>query len=400
MKIIFCGWMYSEVEDEISNSVKPHPVSGHKFQDNLCRGLMENDCDLTVVNSPRVRRYPNYGKLILKRHPFRIDGKKTGVEIGQINLFGINYISQFINTFRELRKAVNIYDEAVLMTFNSYVPQSMAMIWLKRIRPKVIICDVIGDLHGKFGCKNRSKGVKNVLLNLYEEFQDKLAAKFDCYVFLSDYMKEAFDMAGKMYVVVEGFSPWDSEDEKCLDHKKPEGRMIFYAGALQQDYGILHLLKAFSLIKDPGYELVLAGDGDSVAAIKDYAAKDSRIKYVGLITPARVKEYQRRAVCLVSPRLPNERFVKYSFPSKTMECLASGVPYVAHRLPCEPAEYGNYIQYPKGNKDADLAAELERVCEMNEEEWVGTGKRAKEFLTEHKSSKVQCKKILSMLKDF
>ena len=34
----------------------------------------------------------------------------------------------------------------------------------------------------------------------------------------------------------------------------------------------------------------------------------------------------------VNPRQNNEEFTKYSFPSKTMEYLASGVPVVAYKL--------------------------------------------------------------------
>lgn len=395
MKIIFCGWMYSDIEKEISSSKNPHPVSGHKYQENLCWGLLENKCDLTVINSPRVRHYPDYPVILLKRHPFKIKEKKAGVEIGLINLFGLNYFFQFLNTFKELKRiADNTSERIVLVTFNSYVSQSLAMLLLRSLRKNVELCDAIGDLHGKYGFRNHKKGMKKGLLDVYEQVQDWLAAKFDSYIFLSDFMKEALNIEKKKYTVVEGFAP--EYDDTYVIEKKPEEKMIFYAGALQEEYGISHLLRAFGMIKNQEYRLIFAGTGDSADIIKKCMKKDGRVVYLGLISPNEVKEYQRHATCLISPRLPEQSFVKYSFPSKTMECLASGVPYVAHRLPCEPPEYARFIQYPKGTGDEDLMREMVRICEMKEEEWLDTGRRARCFVNEMKTPKKQCEKVLKL----
>lgn len=56
------------------------------------------------------------------------------------------------------------------------------------------------------------------------------------------------------------------------------------------------------------------------------ATKDRRIQYLGSIPHDEILQLQRTASLLVNPRTPEGIYTKYSFPSKTMEYLASGTP--------------------------------------------------------------------------
>lgn len=94
----------------------------------------------------------------------------------------------------------------------------------------------------------------------------------------------------------------------------------------------MNLIDAFQQIKDPNYELRICGVGDSEDAIKAAAQKDERIHFWGKLPREQVLEWQSKATVLVNPRQNNEEFTKYSFPSKTMEYLSSGVPLVAYKL--------------------------------------------------------------------
>lgn len=115
-------------------------------------------------------------------------------------------------------------------------------------------------------------------------------------------------------------------------------------------------MNAFTSISGKEYRLWLAGDGNAVPYLKEIMKKDCRIEYLGFLTPIQVDERQKRATALISPRIAgNYEYVKYSFPSKTMECLASGKPYIAHKLPCDPDEYGSVIQYAENESDEALA---------------------------------------------
>ena len=228
---------------------------------------------------------------------------------------------------------------------------------------------------------------------------DDLSAKCDCFAFLTKDMAYALNVENKPFVVMEGlytiFSPkegiYNAPNEKDF-------KIIFYAGALSEAYGIIHLLNAFEMIDDPTYRLYLAGTGDTEDYIKECAEKDSRINFLGFITPQEVAEWQDKAIVLISPRVSEgNEFVKYSFPSKTFECLASGKPYIAHRLPCEPPEYADYIQYPDDESDEALARKIREICSLSDEERNAIGARARKFIEEEKNPTVMTKRIVEML---
>jgi len=60
IRYIFCGYMFADIENDIKKMKIPPPVSSHKFQMNLVKGLVENGKDVTVINIPRVRFFPHY----------------------------------------------------------------------------------------------------------------------------------------------------------------------------------------------------------------------------------------------------------------------------------------------------------------------------------------------------
>ena len=184
--------------------------------------------------------------------------------------------------------------------------------------------------------------------------------------------------------------------KETIEDKEKDRKVIMYAGTLQEDYGLWHLIHAFLLICDDKYFLQIAGSGDMAEEIKQLSEKNDRIQYLGFISPAEVSEYQQRADILVNPRTSAYEFVKYSFPSKIMEYLASGTPYVGHRLPCIPSEYDLYIQYPKDESDEALMEKIVEICELSLEERKAIGEKARNFIIEEKNPKVMCKKIVHM----
>lgn len=398
MKVIFCSMMFSDVEENIKKSKRPHPVSGHKFQENFVKGFEANNCDLTVVNIPRVRCYPDYPKILFKRVNHVWGKNVPGTDIGYLNLFGLNQITQCFGAYRELRRQLkNGEDEpTVLVTFNSYLNTSLAMMLAKRAYPNVKTCSIIGDLHGSYGVVNTTKGLKGALIRKMESIQDSIGKKFDSYVFLTKYMAEALDAEDKPYAVVEGTYTVDTFQTEQKQDADSQEKIVFYAGALCKEYGIEHLLKAFSMIEYSNYRLIIAGGGDAVKLVQQYAAEDERITFLGFISPSEVLENQQQATVLVNPRMSDLKFVKYSFPSKIMEYLASGTPNVGHRLPCIPSEYEGYIQYAADESDEALRDKIVEVCELSKQERDEIGRRARQFIYEQKNPKVMCRRVLDM----
>lgn len=404
MKCIFCSMMFSNLEKDISYTKNPKSISGHKFQCNLIKGLVDNNVDLEVYNTQRIRVFPHDKKIIVKEKPIAILPQKefVGIDIKYINIPILNYISQYISLKKKLREVIrrNKKEEIVFLIFNTHFIQTKAVFSIKRKYPSIITCNVVGDLYGKYGLKITSKGLQKVWQNYIEKQQELMQTKFDKYVLLAPMMQKAMKIPNKDFVVIEGFYNNCNIEQELNKNLFPDKnkKIIFYAGSLKLEYGLEHLLKAFELIELPNYYLFIAGLGDGDILVNEYAKKNNRINYFGFLSPQEVRLYQQMATVLVSPRKTDSEFVKYSFPSKTFECLASGKPYIAHKLPCEPEEYSEYIQYPENETDKALCEKIIQICEMSQEEREEIGRKAKDFIINKKNPKVMSKKIVDLLK--
>lgn len=397
MKYIFCSFMFDDVEENVKNSKSPNSVSGHKFQMNMLNGLAENGCDIKVINTPRIRRYPDYKKIIFRKRPFYTEKDKNAISVGFINLKGLNYLTQIHSIYKELRielsKAGN--EKVVLLIFNTYPAQMLAIRCIKKKYKNVSICNVIGDIYGQYGLTTENN-LHGKLLEIVHNKLDEMASGCDAFGLATRDMATALGVQDKPYVVIEGM--YEVKSISLISEKQLSGhKRVFYAGALNKEYDIDHMLRAFSLIKDPSYEFILAGSGDAIASVRAAASTDYRIKYLGFITPKEVENYQCSSCVLINPRTSEHQYVKYSFASKTLECLASGVPYVAHKLPCNPEEYSSYIIYPDDESDQALADAIQKVSNMSLNDRIEIGKRNREFIKQYKNPKFQMSRLNQML---
>lgn len=78
MKIIFCPTMFSDIKDDIKNTKNPLPVSEHKYQKNLLKGIVDKGQEITVLDIPRLRYYPDYPQMVLGKATFTLNGTECG----------------------------------------------------------------------------------------------------------------------------------------------------------------------------------------------------------------------------------------------------------------------------------------------------------------------------------
>ena len=97
---------------------------------------------------------------------------------------------------------------------------------------------------------------------------------------------------------------------------------------------------------------------------------------------------------MVNPRKAEGEWVKYSFPSKNIEYMASGTPLLAYNLPCIPPEYSDkYFAIDPQN----LELSLKNILLLEKEELHTFGMEARKWICEQKNSHIQAKKIIKML---
>ena len=242
---------------------------------------------------------------------------------------------------------------------------------------------------------------KTGIAKLYLEHSAKTSAKcldaVDYFVLLTKQMADYLQIK-KPFCVMEGISTKDSylklPDARITDSEK---KIVFYSGTLHKKFGVMNLLRAFETIGDKDYVLQLCGVGDCEKEIERLAEQDKRIQFLGRVARNEVLELQKKATVLVNPRQNNEEFTKYSFPSKNLEYLSSGIPLVAYKLDGIPDEYDSYILYVEDDSIESLARRITEVCEMDSDERVTVGKKAKEFVLTEKNQICQTRKILDLI---
>ena len=390
--LFFCSNLFVEEEKVIKNSKNPPSMSIHRFQKSIIRGFEKNNFAFNIINAPLMRAFPNYS-VKKKKKTYTVQNGHEVINVGFCNLPGLNYITKTVSLYLELKGiAENLYQKTTFLLYNSYLPQSIAILLLKKKYKNVVSCNIVADIHGNYGLKTYSKGLKGFLTKQVGEIEDYFGKKHDSFVFLTEEMNKVFNKNHKPYIVMEGiYTENNSDDIRIADEN-----IILYAGTLRLDYGIKHLLDAFSLIKDPSYKLYLAGGGDMVDTIMKYQKNDDRIKYLGYLSQDELLNVQQKAKVFVNPRENKEAFVKYSFPSKTMECLASGKPLISHKLSCYGTEYQNYIDFAEDDSALSLAKKIVEVCERTDNELLERGKVSRKFILNEKCEKNQVKKISSI----
>lgn len=217
------------------------------------------------------------------------------------------------------------------------------------------------------------------------------------YVILTEAMNDYIQNREKPYVVLEGHSDIAMRDRIPSLNSKSSPRICFYAGGVSKQYGLGNLVEGFRKANIENTQLHIYGPGDYVDELKEIAAEDPRIFYGGMLMNNEIIEREMEATLLVNPRPTDEEYVKYSFPSKTMEYMASGTPVLTTILPGMPVEYHPYL-YLLADETADgIAAALEEVLKNSEEELFRKGQQAREFVLESRNNVIQAKKILDML---
>jgi len=218
------------------------------------------------------------------------------------------------------------------------------------------------------------------------------------YILLTEAMNTRLNRKGKPYVILEGHSDISMADRIPSLEKKDRKRTVFYAGAVGTVYGLPNLVEGFRMADLKDTQLHIYGPGDYVEQLKSVAREDDRVVYGGMLMNAEIVEKEQQATLLVNPRPTHEEFVKYSFPSKTMEYMASGTPVLTTVLPGMPLEYHPYVFLLEDETPEGIATKLQEVLELSDETLFQKGCEARHFVLEEKNNIIQAKKILDMLR--
>ncbi len=350
--------------------------------------------EMPVFNILPAGSFPQYYKrMFVKSAVLGSHGKNLG-------FCNIKFIRNYFIS-RAIYKNLNEWcksqaGEKTLIVYTLSFPQMKAIAKLKQKHRDLKVCSIVADLPDMCSLSSKRSQLQRLFIKFSSSVSYNQLSNIDAFVLLTEQMASYMNI-NKPYIVVEGAVECCDSPEKA-DYSASEIKTILYTGTLHRKFGVLHLLDAFSKIQGENYRLIICGLGDSQEEIKAAAKADSRIIFKGQLDRSEVLKLQKNATVLVNPRLNNDEFTKYSFPSKTMEYLLSGVPVVAYMLDGMPKEYAQYINSPIDDSASGFAKALTSVCEMSARERENMGAVARQFVLENKNSLVQSRRILDFLR--
>jgi glycosyltransferase involved in cell wall biosynthesis len=151
------------------------------------------------------------------------------------------------------------------------------------------------------------------------------------------------------------------------------------------------------MIPNSDYRLWICGEGNAKEKVLDSAKLDGRVIYYGQLPHKDIIRLQKTVTVLINPRTSEGEFSKYSFPSKTLEYMASGTPCILYKLEGIPFEYYEYCYIIEDESITGVKEKIIEVCTKNQIELDEFGKKAANFIFNYKNPSYQVKKIFDMI---
>ena len=368
---------FNKFEGEVS-------VAAYKFNNLLAQGLAAND-GINVKCLVPIS--------LLKR----IEVSELGQEIEEENVQYIMFEKDVLEGgYRE-------FIRAALRRIKGWKKQDNVCIVTDALG---VVADILSiQAHKRYGVQTvgvitdlpqhmlNSRGVKEKLrykLNL------TLMRRFQSYILLTEPMAEWVNRKKKPQCIMEGVCDWHDLQDSQSPCVKYEKLVCMYAGSIQKEFGIDLLIDAFLKVNIENSELHIYGKGNYSDEIERICEQSKKVIYFGQQPHNIILQEERKATLLINPRPTNEEYTKYSFPSKTLEYMASGTPVLMTSLPGMPKDYEEYVYLFEEETVDGFANKLNEVLQLKSE-LQEKGKRAREFILSTRNNKEQALRVVREL---
>lgn len=355
--------------------------SFYRASESLIEGFRSlSDVKLDVITSPDLSSWPR-GPLFIPREESRDDGVTL---VSSLNISFIKQLWTIISMTYECIRCIrkNEGKTVVLIPYvvfrHVFTLRLLRLLCPRRVMQACIVPDIFFPT---------SKLVKAV-----NSFTIQMASKFDAFVFYTKHMSDKFHVESDKYEVIEGYRTILERDPVSADLFK-----VVYAGTLNLEYGVGRLVDAMALLSDPDIELHLYGAGSGVTAIQEASINDPRIVYHGRVSNTEASDAIYGATLLINPRNASDgEYTKYSFPSKDIEYLSTGIPTLLCKLPGMPPEYYGFFIDLGDATPSEIASAITKVKTMSTEERNMFGKKARAFIKDRMNCTRQAERIRSL----
>lgn len=399
MDIIYLSSSCSDIKfNELrDNGVTRKLPQAQKYHSLLVEGLSENiDGSIFAISAIPVNR--QWTKKIWFDREVESFGNVEYIYGFFLNLPIFRQITRIICAKRDIKRIYKNSDNCMIIC--DILNQSLANAARKCGRKYGIpVIGIVTDVPGHTsGAQRRSYSVfRRIVAEFSQKNSKRNLGKYDGYLLLTEDMSSVVNKQGKPYIVLEGHSDSKMMQIENTINNKHLPKVAMYAGGIHKEYGIERLVKAFIAGDFKDWELHIYGDGNYQQELTELSKKISNVKYFGVQPNSVIVQEQLKASLLLNPRLTNAEYVKYSFPSKTMECMASGTPLCTTRLPGMPMEYYPYVYFFDDESENGMCNTLHEILSKSADEYHQLGMKAKNFILKEKSNIKQAKKLIDFM---
>ena len=392
-RLLFVGGMFPKDSKKIIEYSKGNVQNAaNVLQWGIIRGIIESKkFDVTLCSAVFVGSWFRlFRKLFVKN--FEESDKIDYIPF--LNLPVIKNISRYFTVKRYVKKWVKKYkaDKLYIIAYSAHTPFIKAISKIK-IKNKFNFHLIVPDLPQYMNLTTKTSLIYNVFKKIDINIQNKYLINVDSFTFLTDMMSKKYNIYNRPYTVVEGMI--DTENMVNI-HDLSKIKTLVYTGTLEEKYGILNLVNAMEYVKSD-IKLIVCGAGSAAYKIKEKAYLTNKIDYRGILSYNESIRVQASATVLVNPRPNNEKYTKYSFPSKNLEYMMWNKPVMAYKLDGIPDEYDAVLIYFSSDNPIDMAKLIDYVFQKTDEELLEIGKKTTNFAINNKNYKRQTEKIIDCI---
>ena len=394
MKLVFVGTVSpNQLLEELLRAGVYQAYAADTFQSALLEGFKLNNCKVDLITSPSMVSYPQYARFIQYGFLFKHSDKEhfSGESIGFINLPVVKLICKFINLSQVLRKK-HIVDTPIIVYGVSSFQLLSVTLFARKAKKYLVVPDLPEFMSSNTNVVYRAlKWIDRCIINL-------TLKHIAGYILLSRDMAKPMRACNKPQVLIEGIYSQQEFNPKSITAVAKKEKIALYTGKIERRFGLRDLLEAFTQIEGDEYRLWICGGGET-DMINEYTSKDSRIIYFGILPREQVLRMQQEATLLINPRHSNEEFTKYSFPSKTMEYMASGTPTLMCKLESIPEEYHKHLFFFEDESVMGMSRKIKELLDAPVDKMNEFGIAAAKFIIENKNANIQTRRIIEMMKN-
>jgi glycosyltransferase involved in cell wall biosynthesis len=369
----------------------PH-FATNKFSHAIVKSLKYSFKNVHVISTAEIRNYPTVNRIFFKNSNFT-DNNLNGYFIGFVNIILIKHFTRFINLIPIGNKTIKQHKIKHVLIHGTHTPFMLYAIMVKYLL-KVNISLILTDEHG---LEVSSDGFLGKLFRNIDKFIMKSMIKnFDAYICLSQAFVTKFGL--KNTLILPGIVNKDKGlDSNILRNKKTNYIKIVFAGGLNVNNGVDILLNAISLTNLEDVRFHILGKGDLVQDVILASKNDHRIIYEGVKHDNDLFESLLSADVLINPRPIKLDSSRFSFPSKLLEYMSSGVPILTTKLECLPTEFHECLYFTNDDSASAISNGIIKLFNIPVKERNTIGENAKRISSKHYGEDAIGSKIYSLL---